>query len=345
MAGWFPQGSDGPTSSTTCALIHAANPATPQGDAMDDQRWQFMSRLQEGVIARRQLAELGVTQAAIRNHLRVGRWSKRTDRVLTTTTGHLTWQQRLWVAVLHAGPKAYLGGLTACEQNGLQGWSRPEVTVVVDDELSFDPVAGVRFFRSRRPLAKWRASGALPALTVEASVLLFAGYEASRRTALGAISAVVQQRLSDPARLQEQLATMRPLRGAADFRALLADLAGGAQSLAEVDLSRACAQFGVLPPQRQLRRRDSRGAWRFTDAEWFLRNGSVVVLEVDGAFHMEVQAYTADMRRQRRLARRNCVVVRCSAYEIRHEPDEVMRDLIALGVPRVPPEDSPELCA
>jgi len=48
---------------------------------------------------------------------------------------------------------------------------------------------------------------------------------------------------------------------------------------------------------------------------------------------MDVEHYTADMRRQRRITNRQRMVVRCSAFEIRFEPAEVMRDLIALGVP------------
>ena len=55
------------------------------------------------------------------------------------------------MAVLHAGPRSMLGGLSAAEVHGLKGWEREEITVLVDDELSFEAVDGVRFFRSRRP--------------------------------------------------------------------------------------------------------------------------------------------------------------------------------------------------
>ena len=58
------------------------------------------------------------------------------------------------------------------------------------------------------------------------------------------------------------------------------------------------------------------------------------MLEVDGAFHMEVRQYSDDMKRQRRLTTRDRMIVRCSAVELRDEPGEVMADLIALGVPR-----------
>ena len=41
-------------------------------------------------------------------------------------------------------------------------------------------------------------------------------------------------------------------------------------------------------PDRQVRRRDASGRVRFTDAQWPLPDGRIVVLEVEGGFHMEV---------------------------------------------------------
>ena len=37
--------------------------------------------------------------------------------------------------------------------------------------------------------------------------------------------------------------------------------------------------------------------------------------------------------RNRRLTNARRVVVQCSAFELRHEPWEVIQDLVALGVP------------
>jgi hypothetical protein len=301
---------------------------------MDDSRWFDLAQPQEGVVARRQLGDLGVRQSEIRRHLRVGRWAERTPTVLTTTTGPLSWEQRLWVAALHAGPGALIGGLTAAKVHGLRNWDRDDITVLVDDEQSFDHVDGVDFVRTRRPLGTWvDPTSELPLARIEPAILLFAGYEEHPRTAQGAISAVVQQRLSTPERLRECLDTMRPLRRARDFRQLLRDLAGGAQSMAEIDVGRACREFGLVPPKRQRPRLDRDGKQRFTDCEWDLPDGRTLVLEVDGGFHVEVIHYGDDLKRQRKLRTTRRIVVRCTAYEIRHEPDAVMEDLVALGVP------------
>lgn len=300
-----------------------------------DEPWSGLATTQHGVLARRQLNELGVTRAVVRANVAARRWCWRTESVLTTTTGPLSREQRLWLGVLHCGPGSAIGGLTACAEHGLRSWDRELVTVVVDDTLSFEEVPELRIFRTRRPISTWLAPGPLPLLRVEPAVLLFAAYDRSKRTAQGALAAVVQQGLTTPDRLAACLDTMKPLRRSRDFRATLLDLAGGAQSVAEMDVRRACRSHGVLPPHRQRPRVDRAGKRRWTDCEWDLPDGRVVVLEVDGAFHMDVMQYSDDMRRQRRITTPDRLVVRCAAVEIRDEPGEVMADLIALGVPRV----------
>jgi len=297
--------------------------------------WRELASSQQGVVSRRQLYELKVTREMVRSQIRAERWAWRTDSVLTTTTGPLSWDQRLWVAALHCGPGSAIGGLTAARSHGLRNWDGDEITVLVDDDLSFAPMEGLNIFRTRRGIpGLLDPASDLPLLRVEPAVLLFAAYDRSKRTAQGVLAAVVQQGLTTPERLRACLASMRPLRRAADFRAALTDLEGGAQSLAEIDVRRACRRFAVVLPHRQRPRVDRGGRRRWTDCEWDLPDGAVLVLEVDGAFHTEVRQYSADMKRQRRLTTRDRMIVRCSAIELRDEPGEVMADLIAIGVPR-----------
>jgi hypothetical protein len=287
------------------------------------------------MLSQRQLTELGVTRATVRNQLRAERWQQHTSSVFSTTTGPLSWEQRLWRAVLHAGPGSLVGGLTALKALGLRNWDRDDITVLVDNQLSFEDLDGVTFFRTRRPIAQMRARAALPLCRPAPAVLLFAGYEVNSRTAHGAIAACVQQRLTDVPELARWLRRLRPLRRSRQFGALLDDLGGGAQSLAEVDMHRACRRAGIVPPRAQRARRDRSGRLRYTDAEWPLPDGRVLVLEVDGAFHDDVLQAAADRARNRKLTSADRIVISCSAYELRHDPDSVMEDLIALGVPRL----------
>jgi hypothetical protein len=300
---------------------------------MGDPLWAPLAEVQAGLLSHRQLRGLGVSRGEIRNHVRVGRWATRSGEVVSTTTGPLSPEQRLWLGVLHGGPSAMVGGLSAAVVHGLTRWERDEVTVLVSNPMSFEPLPGYRFFRTRRPFKRLIAPGELPVCRLEPAVLLFAAHEPHLRTALGAVAATVQQRLTTHERLADWLDQLTPLRRSKHLRELLGDVAGGAHSMAEVDLRKACRAHDVRPPDAQRPRTDSRGRRRYTDAEWRLPDGRTLVLEVDGSFHDDVAQATLDRRRNRQLTSSTRTVVQCSAWEIRHEPWEVMEDLVALGVP------------
>jgi len=300
---------------------------------MDRTAWEPLARLQGGLLARRQLNALGFSRHYVRRQVEARRWVERTPSVVSTTTGHPHRDQLFWLGPLHAGGQALVGGLSALERHGLRNWHRDNVTVLVDDELAFDAVAGLEFFRTRRSLEAFRdPSSELPLCRVEPAALVFAAYERSSRTAQGLLAAVVQQRLTDADRLLGELERLRPLRRARIFRTLLGDIAGGAGSLAEVDVARICRRFNLPSPLRQIRRRDADGRLRFTDAEWVLPDGTVMVLEIDGAFHMDVAHWEDDLARQRGLSGPGRIIVRCTARELRDRPHVVVRDLKALGL-------------
>ncbi len=293
-----------------------------------------LARQQDGVVARRQLRAVGVDADRVRREVAARRWCLRTPRVVGLTTGEPTSSQQRWTGVLHAGPGALLGGLSAAEVAGLAGWHRDEVTVWVAGRVPQHPLAGVRFVRSRRDLAPMRRPGSgLPCTRLEPAVILWAAYDADARSATGVLAAVVQQRLTTPERLLGWLDLLDPVRRAGLFRAVLTDVAGGSHSAAELDVLRMCRRHAMPLPSRQHDRHDSRGRRRWTDCEWDLPDGTVVMLEVDGAFHVEVRAASEDKRRARRLAGPGRIQVGCTADELRREAHEVARDLIALGVP------------
>ncbi|WP_460813044.1 hypothetical protein [Nocardioides salsibiostraticola] len=293
---------------------------------------------QDGMVARRQLTAHGVGWDHVHHQVVADRWVIRSPRVISTFTGTPTTNQLRWLAVLHAGPRSMLGGLTAAAQHGLEGWERATVTVLVDDELSFEPVEGVHFFRSRRPFDLMISPKAgIPRCRLEPALLLWAGYDAVPRAAHGVLAASIQQRLTTPERMVDWVDRLRPLRRAKPFKATLSDIAGGSHSGAELDIARMCRRFRMPQPSRQVARTDRLGRRRWTDAEWDLPDGSVLVLEVDGSFHTEVLQWHDDLRRTRQLVTPRRLVVRCSAYEIRHETVQVALDLMHLGVPgRVP---------
>lgn len=301
---------------------------------MGNDRWHQLASSQDGLISRRQLRMLGVTRAEIRHHLHMHRWATRSSEVVSVTTGPLSPEQRLWLGTLHAGPTAMVAGLNAAAFHGLKGWGRDEITVLVHNPMSFEPLDGFRFFRSRRPRELLIGRGELPVCKVEPAVLLFASRERSLRTALGSLAAATQQKLTTPDQLREWIRLLAPLRRAETMRDFLGDLDGGAQSLTEVEFVRLCREWQIAPPDQQRKRRDRAGRIRYTDCEWKLADGRTLVLEIDGGFHDDVLQAMADRSRNRKLTTATRSVVQCSAFELRHEPFAVFEDLFALGVPR-----------
>jgi len=302
---------------------------------MGRDEWTRLATAQHGLLTRAQLRALGVDRWAVRHRVDAGRWLELTPTVISTTTGDLSRQQMMWLGVLHGGPEALIGDLSAAELAGLRNWHRDDITVWVPKDADVGAGChGIRFTPTRRGLAELRSrSSGLPRSRVEPAVLRFASVQRSTRTAEGVLAASVQQQLTSPGRLLEWVDKMAPLRGAQRFRLVLAEIAGGAQSVAEIDIARMCRRYGLMLPTRQVRRRDASGRLRYTDCEWRLADGTVRVLEVDGGFHMEVEHWEDDLARQRALTSPDRLVVRCTSRELRDEPDRVARDLLALGVP------------
>jgi very-short-patch-repair endonuclease len=301
-----------------------------------ERSWRDVAAAQAGLLTRTQLRAVGVDRWAVAHRVGTERWQRLSSVVIATTTGACTREQRMWLGVLHAGEGALVGGLSAAECAGLRNWHRDEVTVLVPYRHHLpEPVDGVEFVRTRRDLGpmRRRLSG-LPCSRIEPAILLFAAADDSERTAQGVLAAAVQQRLTTPDLLLSWVDRLSPLRRAPLLRRALDDMAGGAQSLAEIDVRRMCRRHRLAPPQRQARRRDADGRWRFTDCEWRLADGRTLVLEVDGAFHMSVESWEDDLARQRSLSSVGRLVVRCTARELRDESERVARDLVALGVPR-----------
>jgi hypothetical protein len=293
--------------------------------------WSSIAAGQCGLIARRQLNGLGYDDQYIDAHVAARRWQLVSDVVICTTTGTLTREQHMWAGVLHAGPGSAIGGLTALERRGLKHWFRDEITVVLAKSHNLTPLPGTRFVETRRPVGLY-ATGDLPTWRTEPAALLFAGYHRSRRTANGLLAAVVQQGMTTPERLMIEIERMRPLRGAKPFKRTLAMVAQGAHSVAEMRVVRMCLDRGLPLPDQQTPRVDASGRQRYVDALWRLPGAKIVILEVDGGFHMEVAHWEGDITRERDLVATGAVVLRCTARELDDESDRIAASLRAVGV-------------
>lgn len=200
-----------------------------------------------------------------------------------------------------------------------------------------EPIEGFVFHQTRRPYRRWlrpTPSGP-PRLPLDYAALLTAERDQHVRRAIGLLAACVQQRLTTADRLLATRPRIRKLRNGAVFDWALGDIAGGAQSFAEIDVGELCARAGLAQPVRQSIRKDTDGRRRYLDCEWELPDGRTVVLEVDGSFHLKIGNWWRDMKRERAVVLSRSTVLRCASIELRLEPWVVVADLRQAGIPQI----------
>lgn len=288
------------------------------------------------VVSRKQLRDRGWTHDQVEHEIRFGRWSAPAPNVVSLQNAPLTHDQKLWLGVLHAGPPSVLTHGTACSVGGLTGWESEIIEVLAPKGDLVMDLDGFFFHQTRRPYIPWvQQNRTPPRLRLDVAALLAAERDRSLRRGIGRLAACVQQRLTTAERLLLSSYEISKLRHGKHFRLALGDIAGGAQSFAEIEVGRLCRAAGLVPPARQRIRRDMDGRKRYLDCEWDLPDGRVLVLEIDGSFHLRTDNWWRDMKRERGVVISGRTVLRCGSIEVRLEPDDIMRDLAAIGVPRM----------
>lgn len=258
-----------------------------------------------------------------------GRWQRPCRGIMVAHSGPLTQRQRLWVALLWAGPGGVLAGLTAAALDGLEGFSGREDS---DDPIHL-LVPAQRSVRKEWPglsvamhYSTMLGDGdvhpvRVPRRTrVARSVVDAAAWMGSERGAQAVLAAGVQQRLARPEDLLAVVGANRRLARRVMISATLADIAGGAQALSELDLMRLVRRYRLPVPDRQAPRRDLAGRRRWLDAVW---EAARVIVEVDGIHHLEAAEYWADMDRDIDFTLGGYRVLRFPAFVVRYRGDYV----------------------
>ena len=172
-----------------------------------------------------------------------------------------------------------------------------------------------------------------PRTRLARSLLDAAAWSGSDDRARAVLAAGVQQRLVRPDQLETALGPRPRLRRHALIASTLADIAGGAQALSELDFARLTRRYGLPAPDRQVMRLDRDGRRRWLDAYW---DEAHLAVEVDGLWHMEATVWWADMRRGNDLLISGLRVLRFPAFVVRDQPGVVAAQIReALGGRRV----------
>jgi hypothetical protein len=268
----------------------------------------------------------GWSDSAVRAQLAARRW-QRHGRTVVLHGGPPTPAEHRHIVLLNCGERALLTAFTAAEINGLHGWERPSVHVLVP--------AGTRVREALGPVrlhyaGDWSRVEAVPGRRLHRcapALVLAASTFAHPRRACGLLAEGVQQRIATADQLRAALDRAPRTRHRRLLQAALDDIGQGAHAMSEIDFARLCRNAGLPAPTRQAVRVESGGRRRYLDAEWIRRDGRRVVVEVDGALHLSPRRWWDDQLRQNELVIADDIVLRFPSVVVRTNPDEVVGQL------------------
>ena len=287
-----------------------------------------------------------MTEKQLRCRVTSGRWQKPSRGVVVAQSGPLTDRQILRVALLRAGPRAALAGLTAARLDGFKGFDdkapfvdRPIYLLIPYGYKRRIPPLGLtvvthysQFLGDAdvHPMRHPRRT------RIARSLIDAAAWMPTERGSMAILAAGVQQglaRADDLRRVTDRLETLRRRKL---IVAALNDIAGGSQAISELDFLRLVVRpFGLPEPSRQSARRDRRSRRRWIDAAW---DDGKIAVEIDGAQHTEdpLQRWD-DMERDIDLTLDGYHTLRFPAWLVRHNPGYVarrIRDALSRSAPR-----------
>ncbi|WP_116952724.1 type IV toxin-antitoxin system AbiEi family antitoxin domain-containing protein [Jiangella endophytica] len=253
--------------------------------------------VQHGLVSRAQAITCGLKVRRIEWLVTSGRWRRVHAGVFATFTGPLTFEARVWAAILRAGRGAVASHRTAAFVDGLCDDPGPVVHVTVPaDRYVQCKIEGVRVHYAHR-LPRTRHPAATPPRTrLEETVLDLVDVASHPREAEGWVTAACQRRLSTPERLADALGRRKKIRWRPMVEAMLVDVADGAQSPLEVrHLRRVERAHGLPVGCRQRRVAGQRVIWVDVDYDPYS-----VRVELDGRVGHVGEGRFRDRRRDNR---------------------------------------------
>lgn len=294
--------------------------ASPAGRrVLRRRRAERRAREQEGILSRRQLYRLGLTRSEVRANVRAGRWRRVGRQCISVHTGPLSPTARHWVAVLEAGPRAYLDAASALLEAGLQNFSVTSIRVSVPRGARvYRRLRGVDVRQTRRWSADDVEATGLPRTRPAVAAVRAALWARSDREAALVLTMTVQQGIESAERISIEMLRVRRDRRRAFIHAVLHDLLDGVRSLGELDVARECRRRGIPEPTRQVLRRAKNGTY-YLDVYW---QPWKLVVEIDGIQHTWAGQVVGDAIRQNSLALAGDTVLRLPLLGLRVAPDE-----------------------
>jgi very-short-patch-repair endonuclease len=282
-------------------------------------RAEQRARDQSGILSRRQLYAMGLTRSEVRANVRALRWRTVGRQCVCVHRGPLPPAARHWVAVLEAGPRAYVDAASALVQAGLRNFVVDRVRISVPRGARvYRRLPGVDIRQTRRWRADDVAPGGLPRARPAVAAVRAALWARSDREAALVLTMTVQQGLATAESIALEMLKVKRDRRRAFIHQVLHDLLDGVRSLGELDVARACRERGLPEPSRQALRRANNGSY-YLDVYWERWH---LVVEIDGIHHTWATQVVGDAIRQNTLALQGDTVLRLPLLGLRVAPDE-----------------------
>jgi hypothetical protein len=292
-------------------------------------------KLQHGVMARWQAAEVGLSEAAIDAFLRQGRWLPLYRGVYAAFTGDPPRKCLLWAGVLRAGPGAVLSHYTAAELDGLTDHPSRVIHVTIghdrrvkiSDGEPFRRVSPIVIHRTDRIDTIRHPARTPPRTRVGQTILDLTQVSSSFDDAFGWLCKGCGRRLVTPQQIHLAAKTRRRLRWREEILGALPLIADGVHSHLEHCYVRNVERPHGLPvAQRQprvvLEARLPHAIYLDNLYEEF-----GVVVELDGRADHLVEDRWRDIHRDNSNARSGKVTLRFSCADVTHRKCEVASDV------------------
>ena len=257
--------------------------------------------LQDGVIARRQALAAGMTEVAVARLVRRREWVPVHPGVYVDHTGHPTWRQRAWAAVLACWPAA-LDGWSAVRAYDGPGRRRSDAaTIEVMVAHGRHPAApeGVVVRQCRRFDDQVQWNLAPPRMRYDDTVVDLADRAARELEAIAVLADACGGRRTTAARLRARIEDVPRLNRRAWLLGILGDVEDGTCSVLEHRYLTHVERPHGLPRAARQQLHVASGRRMMRDVVYRgLRGSWAQIVELDGRlFHDSTTARDADLER------------------------------------------------
>ena len=270
----------------------------------------------DGVVPLATLHDAGVTRGQRAAQIVARRWVPIPRRGIITTTGAVSGDAAIRLALLQVGPAAAVGGVSALQLAGMTGFDEDHLHIWVPKSAFKAKPVDVALHETRRWVEDDVLVTGIRRSRSEIATIQAALWATSRRQSALLLIMPVQQRLVRAADLVDPLERVRRHEFRSMLRGVLADVLGGVQSLNELDFARLCRAHGLPEPTRQVRRTSPQGRI-YLDVHW---DGYGVSLEVNGAGHGILTQAMSDEIRAMDIQVEGDAAVQVSSVTIRVDP-------------------------